>query len=187
MSTGRLLVRRAGALALLASLFLLLDPAPVRGGEALPRVEPPPIQVTDVDGNVRPLPGRTVPIVLVYEDRKSERQNQHVYPLLGKLRRADNAEKIELVAVADVEEYDFWPAKQFVIAHVRRIIKKEKTPIWFDWRGLVRRGLGLVASQSAIVLMDPDGSVRWSGQGPLTDEQQATLVQELQRAGVTLD
>ena len=141
----------------------------------------------DVDGKARALPDPAKPILLVYEDRKSERQNEHVFPILTKVRRPENAGKIELVAVADVEAYDFWPAKQFVIAHVRRAIKKDGSPIYLDWRGAVRRELGLAPGRSAFVLLAPDGTVRWTGQGALTAPQQAQLIAELQRAGVSLD
>src|SRR5436190_317360 len=77
--------------------------------------------------------------------------------------------------VADVESFDFWPARGLLRAHVRGLIAREKLPIYCDWKGALRKRWGLTRSVSTLVLFDVEGRVRFAAAGRLDDAQVAAL------------
>ena len=141
------------------------------------------LAIQDVDGKVRPLPDPHIAVLLIYEDRKAGGQNRHVDPLLIKLRRPVNATKVELLPIADVESYDFWPAHSIVTKHIRGLIAREKLPIYCDWHGAIRRALGVEPGHSLLVLLDSEGRVRFAGSGPIPAAEEASLAARLTELG----
>ena len=141
------------------------------------------LAIQDVDGRIRILPDPRVAVLLIYEDRKAGGQNRHIDPLLIAVRRPENASKVELLPIAVVESYDFWPAHSFVVKHIRGLIAREKLPIYCDWNGTVRRTLGMARSRSLIALIDSSGKVRFAASGPLSPAQEAALAERLTELG----
>ena len=63
---------------------------------------------------------------------------------LGKLAKGDRYKTaIALLAVADVEGYDYWPVRGFVKSAIRKESRKFGTTIYCDWDGSFRSALGL--------------------------------------------
>jgi hypothetical protein len=137
----------------------------------------PHATIEDADGHVRDLGasnGR--PLLIVYEDRGSARQNQALKDELSQLARADaNAARVLLAAVADVSAWDFEPAKHFVKAAIRDESRKLGTTIYCDWTGAFRSAYQLRRGVSNVVLVGRDGRVAFAADGPLGADQRARL------------
>ncbi len=172
-------VAEAVAAALLAAPSVGAVP---RAGEAMP-----PVTVDGVDGRPRSFPDARVPVILFYEDKDAGLQNQHVRDLLGPITdRADNRGRLELVPVADVEKWDFWPARKYVLDELRAIERRDATRLWCDWKGRVRRALGLTRGRSGVILVAPDGKIRFAHEGPLGDAHVRELLTRLAELGVRI-
>lgn len=118
-----------------------------------------------------------LPVLLVYEDRDSATQNDALKKQLATLAKGDVYKKrIALVAVADVSEYDFWPARGFVKDAIKEESTRQGTAIYCDWTGSVRSSLRLDRGSSNVVLYDRAGKVIFARSGPLTAAQRAELV-----------
>jgi hypothetical protein len=147
-----------------------------------------PLLVEGLDGHARTLPDARVAVILFYEDKDAGAQNQRVRDLLGPITdRAANRARIELLAIADVEKWDFWPARRYVLDDLRGIAKREATTLWCDWKGRVRRALGLSRGKSGVILIGSDGKCRFAGEGPLGDAQIRELLQRLADLGVAIN
>lgn len=117
------------------------------------------------------------PILVVYEDKDSASQNQPLKDELAKLAKGDRYKTaIALLAVADVEGYDYWPIRGFVKDAIQSESAKFKTTIYCDWNGGVRSRLGLKKGVSSILLYGRDGKVLLSHEGPMPAEKRQQLV-----------
>jgi hypothetical protein len=167
------------------TLALLLAPAvaaalPPAGAPA------PTVAVEDTTGQHRALPDAHLPIVVLYEDQAAEKQNVKARELLGGFTdKPQNRAKFEFLAVADLEKWNWWPARKYALADLQKIAKRENTTLWCDWKGAVRRGWGLTRSKSAILVIDTDGKVRFSGEGTLSEAQLKDLAARLIELGAT--
>jgi Bacterial protein of unknown function (YtfJ_HI0045) len=152
-------------------------------GAALARVD-----VDDVAaGKRRPLPDAHA-VLVMYEDKDAQTQNERARAVLGRINdRAENRAKFEFVAVADVAAWNWWPAKRYVLADLKKIARRENTPVFADWTGALRKAWGLVAHKSTLVLAGADGKVRFAGEGTLSPAQLAALVAELKALGCNVD
>jgi hypothetical protein len=163
----------AGALASSASLGAPDAGAAPGEGEAAPNAA-----LEDADGRVseiRALAGR--PILIVYEDRDSAKQNEQLKKELGELAKGERYKaRVALAAVADVSAYDFWPAKGFVKDAIRDESKKQGTTIYCDWTGAFRKAYKLRRGVSNVVLVGKDGRVAFSAEGSLPPEQRRRLL-----------
>ena len=102
--------------------------------QARPRVgaEAADARAVDVEGvrvlSTKALEGK--PIVIVYEDKDSATLNASVKSDLAAMMKDDATRAAVVVAaVADVSEYDSWPAKGFVKDAIREESKKSGTTI----------------------------------------------------------
>lgn len=167
----------AGALASSASLLAASD------AHAVPKVGEPAPNATleDADGRVRELKafhGR--PILIMYEDRDSAKQNEPLKKELGALAKGERyRQRIALAAVADVSAWDFWPAKGFVKDAIRDESKKQGTTIYCDWTGAFRNAYQLRRGVSSVLLVSKDGRVVFAAEGSLPAEQRRRLIQIL--------
>lgn len=151
---------------------------------AVPRLSPasPPIEVVDAwdrSHDVRAHLG--MPIVLVYEDKDSSRMNQPFKNELARLLSSDERFRrgVAVFPVADVDGYDYWPARGFVKKAIREESLKQGTTIYCDWSGRVRTAVGLQKGTSNIVLFGKDGAVRFFHAGALSEGQRAQLLELL--------
>jgi predicted transcriptional regulator len=152
-------------------------------GAPLPRVE-----VDDVAaGKKRPLPDVRA-VLVMYEDKDAQKQNEAARKVLGKITdRAENRARFEFVAVADVDAWNWWPAKRYVLADLKQIAQRENTRLFADWTGTLRKAWGLRKHKSVVILATSDGKVRFAGEGTLTAAQIAALVAELKSLGCRVD
>jgi hypothetical protein len=173
------------ALLVLALLATLAPPA----ARATPRAgsDTPAVTVEDTAGRPHPLPDHQLPILVIYEDRDAGQQNPRARQAVGRLSdRVENQSRFLVMAVADLEKWNWWPARHYALADLRAIARRENTPLYCDWKGAVRRAWGLSRGQSGFILVDTAGKVRFAGEGPLSEGQIAELVAELGRLGVRL-
>lgn len=147
---------------------------------AVPSVGAARPELTLIDGWDRALVvdrTATKPILVVYEDKDSATQNQPLKNELARLAKGDRyKDAVALLAIADVEGYDFWPVKGFVKDAIQTESQKFKTTIYCDWNGGVRGRLGLKKGVSNIVLYGRDGKVRLAHEGPMPAEKRQALV-----------
>ncbi len=167
--------RRLAPLALLVSTSIAA--APPRGAAVAEfRVENPDgVTLTRTQAAGRPL-------LVVYEDKESGETNRAFKDELSKLAKGGTwVKRITLAAVADVQSYDFWPARGFVKSSIRDEEKKSGTPIYCDWSGAFRQAFQLRAGTSTILLYGRDGKLLLASEGALTEAQRAELVLTLRR------
>jgi len=105
-------------------------------------------------------------LLLVYEDRASSSQNQAFKNELAKIANPSST-RVVLAAVADVQSYDYWPARGFVKSAIREQSTALGVPIYCDWTGLIRNALGLKRGTSTVILYDASGSVVFAHEGAM--------------------
>ena len=128
------------------------------------------------------------PMLVLYEDREAQSQNEHARVVLGRINDVpQNRERFEFMAVADVAAWNWWPARRAVLSDLKDIAHKHNTTIYADWHGALRKTWGLTQHRSAIVLTDGAGKVRFASEGPVSEEQLRTLVAALAALGCTTD
>jgi len=135
-----------------------------REGEAAPNA-----RMEDADGRIAELKAFAgKPILIVYEDRDSAKQNHALKSELAELARGERYQaRIALAAVADVSAWDFWPAKGMVRDAIRDESRKQGTTIYCDWTGAFRSAYQLRRGVSNVVLVGRDGRVLFAAEGVL--------------------
>lgn len=120
------------------------------------------------------------PVLVVYEDEASSKQNNAFKAELAELAKGDRYKtRVALLAVADLDGYDYWPVRGFVKDAIRSESRKQQLSILCDWSGKFRKALGLIKGSSNVVLYGKNGKVLFSHAGPLSAEQRATLISSL--------
>jgi hypothetical protein len=162
-----------GAIASAATLATSSAGAVPREGDAAPSAS-----IEDADGKVKDFAAfRGRPLLIVYEDRDSAKQNEALKAELATLARGrQDSERVALAAIADVSAWDFEPAKYFVRAAIRDESKKQGTTIYCDWTGAFRSVYRMRRGVSNVVLVGRDGRVAFSAEGPLGPDQRARLL-----------
>lgn len=166
-----------GALGLSASS--VARAAPPKVGEKAPGEA----KVEDVDERVlkvSQLAGK--PALVVYEDKDSKALNDQMKKDLEKAVAAEpELAAVRIVAVADVSEYDFWPARGAVKDAIRDEQKKTKTTIWLDWSGSFRDKLGLVKATSNFLLLDAKSKVTANKSGKLSADDRKAILEAMRK------
>jgi Bacterial protein of unknown function (YtfJ_HI0045) len=122
------------------------------------------------------------PTVLFYEDKESNQLNQHVKDALF-LRGKEKGllDQVNVIAVANVAAFNWFPARNFVLAAVRDIEAHVHVPVYLDFQGsLTVPPWSLAAKSSTVLVLSARGEVLWSVRGKLTDAQLATLFETLE-------
>src|SRR5262249_15023710 len=136
-----------------------------------------------LDGRARSVPAR-LPVLIFYEDKDAGTQNVRAREILGKfVDNTANRSKFEFLAIADVEKWDWWPARKYVLADVRAVAKKDATTVLLDWKGALRKEWGLAKGKSGVLLVAADGRVLFAGEGTLTDAQIREAAARLRELG----
>jgi predicted transcriptional regulator len=138
----------------------------------------PNARLVDVEGRELKLGAlRGKPVLIVYEDKESSKQNQPLKSDLSQLAKGDRYKsRMNVTAVADVSSYDFWPAKGFVKDAIKEEMVKHKTTIYCDWDGSFRKALGLRSGMSNVVLLSAEGKVLFAGEGTLNEASRKRLI-----------
>ena len=114
------------------------------------------------------------PTVLFYEDKDGTFQNQALKDaLFQKGKETGLLRAVSVVAVANVRAFDWFPAKNFVVAAVKDAEEKSGIPVYIDWTGaLSAKPWSLDADGSTVLVVDSAGEkVLFSKHGKLTAEE----------------
>lgn len=138
----------------------------------------PAARVVDADGrwlDLRGINGK--PTLVVYESQDAQSQNVALKNELSTLAAGEKYRNaVVLLPVADVESYDYWPARGFVKSAIRGESKKLNATIYCDWDGSFRKAAGLRRGYSTIMLIGQDGKVLFSYEGTVPKEERDKLV-----------
>ena len=123
------------------------------------------------------------PTVLFYEDRFSTSLNQTLKESLFKRGvELGLIGQVSVVAVANLEGLDWFPARGFALAAVRKAEKEARIPVYVDWSGeLARAPWRLPAKTASVVVLDAAGQVTWQASGALDSTQREQVFTELQK------
>jgi hypothetical protein len=110
------------------------------------------------------------PVILFYEDRHSLQLNQALKEqLFDRGRSAGLLRAVSLLAVANLEAYDFFPARGIALSYVRDAERKVGVPILVDLDGaLSQEPWWLPSRSSSVVLLDRTGAEVFRASGALT-------------------
>lgn len=113
-------------------------------------------------------------IVVLHQDRKSADENAEFKTELGALA-ARHLQHLKVVALADVDGYDFWPAKGYV-KEALRPLAADGAAVLCDWHGVVRKAYGLRAGQSAVFVLSSSGELALLSRGRLSIGESKVLL-----------
>lgn len=123
------------------------------------------------------------PTVLFYEDRDSTKLNQHVKDALF----AAGAERglldaVDVIAVANVAKYDWFPARNFVLAAVRDVEKDFHVPVYLDFKGALSAApWSLPSKTSTVVVLSAKGQPVATFKGRLSRDDVTRVFEALER------
>jgi hypothetical protein len=133
----------------------------------------PAAQAVDADGgllDLRAINGK--PILVLYEDKDSATLNDTFKAELARLARGERYRSaVALVPVADVQSYNFWPARGFVKDAIRGESKKVGSTIYCDWDGAFQRAAGFRRGTSSVMVVSRDARVLFTAEGALGKAQ----------------
>jgi hypothetical protein len=176
-----MMTRFSWALALcLGALSAHADPLPAAvpapgAPEAVAAAQPPqPPMAPDfalegTSGQTRRLRdyrGRVV--ILIYEDRDSNQQNNDLKRELAERARAENLTRdVAVVPVANLSSYSFWPASGFARDAVVDIARQQGMEILIDWSNSMSGAYRFRPSTSYVMVLGRDGRVLFRHAGAL--------------------
>ncbi|HYI00764.1 hypothetical protein [Hyalangium sp.] len=126
---------------------------------------------------------RGKPVILFYEDKDSTQLNLALKEeLFERGKKHGLLEAAWVVAVANLEKFNFFPARQIALSHVRAEEKKAGVPILVDLEGtLGGPPWALPKKTSTVMLLDATGAVVYSYSGRLEAAEQKTFFDALSR------
>ena len=124
---------------------------------------------------------RGKPVVLFFEDRDSPDLNKDFKDRLFELgKRHDLLSAAHVVAVANLAAFDFFPAREFALAAVRKEETRWGIPVLIDWRGVLSAApWDLPKETSSVVLLDSSGRIVYQCSGRLSPEAQQRFFSQL--------
>jgi hypothetical protein len=146
--------------------------------------EPGPLDATvetSAGGQVQLKALWTKPTVLFYEDRDSTKLNQHVKDaLFARGKERGLLESVNVVAVANVAKYDWFPARNFVLTAVREAEAQAHVPVYCDFKGqLAQPPWSLPSKTSTVVVLSPAGVPLLTFKGRLSEDEVTKLLSAL--------
>jgi hypothetical protein len=146
-------------------------------------------QVGPMDATLRGSNGKEVtisrwrgkPVILFYEDRHSTTLNSPLKEAL--FSRGEELGLLDaafVLAVANLESYDFFPARGIALSYVRDEEKKWGIPILVDLKGTLGAApWNLPTKTSSVLLLDGHGTLVYRYSGRMKDEDQKAFFQAL--------
>ncbi|WP_239576951.1 peroxiredoxin family protein [Archangium primigenium] len=124
---------------------------------------------------------RGKPVILFYEDRHSTTLNgQLKESLFNRGRQMGLLDAAFVVAVANLESFDFFPARDIALSHVRDEEKKWNIPILVDLKGTMSGApWSLPKKTSSVMLLTPEGQVVFRYSGRMDREEMDEFFQKL--------
>ncbi len=138
-------------------------------------------KVAPMDATLRGSDGKEValsrwrgkPVILFYEDRHSTTVNSPLKEaLFSRGQSLGLLEAAWVVAVANLESFDFFPARGIALSHVRDEEKKWGIPILVDLEGTLGTApWNLPTKTSSVLLMDGAGTVVYRYSGRMNEQE----------------
>ncbi|MBE4747189.1 hypothetical protein G4177_03240 [Corallococcus sp. ZKHCc1 1396] len=118
---------------------------------------------------------RGKPVILFYEDKDSTTLNAALKEeLFARGRERGLLESAWVVAVANLEKYDFFPARGIALSYVRDEEKKAGVPILVDLEGTLGQApWKLPTKTSNVMLLDAQGALVFRHSGRMKPEDRA--------------
>jgi hypothetical protein len=139
----------------------------------------PNARLEDADGKpleLKALKGK--PVVIIYDDRTSAPKSEAFRKeFIKMLKTSPLGSEVQLLLVANVSAYDFWPARGTVEDAVRKETKKQGTKIYCDWTGGLRSAFKLKNEVTSVVMVGKDGRIAFSMEGVPAGKEQQRLVE----------
>ncbi|MEZ4406062.1 MAG: hypothetical protein R3A52_06270 [Polyangiales bacterium] len=108
-------------------------------------------------------------VILMYEDRDSNQQNDTLKRELSERARAqDLSSTVAVVPVANLSGYDFWPARGYARDAVVDIARQQGIEILIDWSGAMASSYRFRPSTSYVMVLSRDGRVMYRHAGPMS-------------------
>lgn len=121
--------------------------------------------------------------VVFYEDRDSTALNQHVKDALierGKAKGKLSA--VSVIAIASVKEWNWFPARNFVLKAIRDIEAKVHIPIYLDFTGgMTLPPWSLPGKTSTVVVVNPQAQPIVQFKGRLNADEVEKLFSTLEQ------
>jgi len=121
--------------------------------------------------------------LIVVEDKDGGGQNEDFKKRFGVLQDT-LGDQVVLLPVADVSNYNYWPAKRFVKNALRNAGRKNGITVYADWSGEGRTALRPRPKLSNLVLVDKRHKVLWASSGQLTRSQEDELLELVKTAAL---
>nr|QKW93837.1 peroxiredoxin [Vitiosangium cumulatum] len=147
-----------------------------------PRVGPMDATLRDSDGKEVALSRwRGKPVILFYEDRHSTTLNSPFkQALFARGEELGLLDAAWVVAVANLESFNFFPARGIALSHVRDEEKKWGIPILVDLKGTLGKApWNLPRKTSSVLLLDGNGTIVYRYSGRMEDEDMETFFHTL--------
>ncbi len=133
---------------------------------------------------------RGKPVILFYEDKDSTKLNAALKKeLFARGQERGILDAAYVLAVANLQNFDFFPARQIALSFVRDEEKKIGVPILVDMDGTLGKApWKLPVKTSNIVLLDAQGALVYRHSGRMKDDEQTAFFAVLSRlVGVDLN
>jgi Bacterial protein of unknown function (YtfJ_HI0045) len=122
---------------------------------------------------------------VIYEDQEGGKTNLHAKEVIGKINSSTaNQAKVDVYPVADLEKWNWWPAKGHALKDIQKTAAAKKTTIYLDWAGAVRKAWNLAKHRNSLILVGTDGTVLFSSEGDLSEARLQELIAKLVAFGV---
>ncbi len=145
---------------------------------------------TSAGKEVRLSKWRGKPVILFYEDKDSTKLNRTLKKELFARGQAHGIlDAAWVLSVANLQNFDFFPARQIALSFVRDEEKKVGVPILVDMDGALGKApWKLPLKTSNVVLLDADGALAYRHSGRMKPEELTNFFAVLSRlVGVDLN
>lgn len=159
---------------LLLIALLATAAAASAGGDAPAEEQPRNAALADSQGEPASLsPFRGKPLILFYDDRHSVAVNRPFKKELWEKAESLGLRKAaHVVAVANLQGYNFFPVRPIALSYVREEEQRVGVPVLVDLDGtLTRAPWSLPRRASSVMVLDSEGRVRFSHSGKLPPEK----------------
>ena len=113
-------------------------------------------------------------------DKDSANDNKAFKDELSKLAKGDAYKaKVVLLAVADLQGYDYWPTRGFVKDAMMSESRKAGTPIYCDWDGGVAKAFSVKRGVSNVMLYGKDGKLLFAYEGAMPEASRKDVLEKL--------
>ncbi|WP_164008472.1 peroxiredoxin family protein [Pyxidicoccus trucidator] len=158
-------------------------------GEAPPSAPVDATLRTSAGEEVRLSRWRGKPVILFYEDKDSTTLNSSLKEtLFARGKERGLLDSASVVAVANLQKFDFFPARQIALSYVRDEEKKVGVPILVDLDGTLGSApWQLPTKTSNVLLLDAAGALVFRHSGKMKPEEEVAFFAALsQLVGVDL-